>query len=126
MSEVPAFGFLQLCAERRFHRVTMEAFERVTGLAPDEYWIEARPGGAPSWSDNTRGARLAHRSGALHMGWAAHGDVCLGFPGAPNTTLRQKLERTVRRRAEEFPRATHYLLFATDADLEVIVHGARR
>jgi hypothetical protein len=112
-------GFLQLCAERRFHRRVMHAFERAAGLAPDGYWIEARPGGAPSWDDNTRGARLAHRAGATHMGWAAHGDVCLGFPGKPNAELLRMLERTARRRAEEFPRATHYLLFATDDGVDV-------
>ena len=54
---------------------------------PDGYWIEARPGGAPSWGDNTRASRLAHRNGALFMGWAAHGDGCLGFPGESNERL---------------------------------------
>ena len=112
-------GFLQLCADRRFHRATMEAFERVTGLAPEDYWIEARPGGAPSWADNTRAARLARRAGAGHMGWAAHGDGCGGFPGVGDAELREKLRRTARRRAEEFPRAAHYALFATAAGVEV-------
>jgi hypothetical protein len=112
-------GYLQLCAERRFHRVVMEAFERAAGLRPDGYWIEARPGGAPSWSDNTRGARIAHRNGARHMGWAAHGDVCLGLPGKSNAELRRMLEKTARARAAEFPRAEHYLLFATEDGVEV-------
>ena len=120
MTDEQALGFLPLCAERRFHRRVMEAFERVTGLGPDGYWIEARPGGAPSWDDNTRGARLAHQAGATHMGWAAHGDVCLGFPGKSNAELRRMLERTARRRAEEFPHARHYLLFAGEG------HGFRK
>ena len=116
-------GFLQLCAERRFHRKVMEAFERAAGLAPDRYWIEARPGGAPSWTDNTRAARLAYRNGATHMGWSAHGDVCLGFPRKSTAELRRMLEKTARARAREFPRASHYLVFATDQ--EVVVEAVR-
>ena len=117
-------GFLQLCADRRYHRATMEAFERATRLAPEDYWIEARPGGAPAWDDNTRAARLAHRNGAVHMGWGAHGDGCGGFPGVRDDELRAKLRRTAQRRAEEFPRAAHYALFATVAGVEVEQVGA--
>jgi hypothetical protein len=120
----PQRGFLQLCAERRFHRLTMEAFEDAADLDPDGYWIEARPGGAPSWADNTKIARIAYREGAMHMGWAAHGDLCFGFPHASNEELREKLRRTVRKRAEEFPLATHYGLFGEGAEIEVF--SARR
>lgn len=116
MSEL---GFLQLCAERRFHRAVMDAFEHETGLGPDDYWIEARAGGAPSWADNTRTARIAQRSGARFMGWATHGDVCLGFPGEPDDALRERLQRVARRRAEEFPRAAHVVLFAVPGNVEV-------
>jgi len=117
--EQPPLGFLQLCAERRFHRAVMEAFERETGLNVDEYWIEARAGGAPSWADNTKTARIAHRNGARFMGWAAHGDVCLGFPGDGDDTLRIRVQRTAARRAEEFPRAVHVVLFALPSGVEV-------
>jgi len=98
----------------------MEAFEDLTGLEPDEYWIEARPGGAPSFADNTRIARFAYREGAAHMGWAAHGDHCVGFPGASNQEIRSKLPRTVRKRAEEFPRAHHYGFFGAVGEIEVV------
>lgn len=121
----PALGFLQLCAERRFHRAVMEAFERETGLRPQEYWIEARPGGAPSWPDNTKGARIAHRAGARLMGWAAHGDVCLGFPGESDGSLRRKLLRVAELRAAEFPQAAHLALFALPGGVEVIRIGRR-
>ena len=113
-------GYLQLCSDLRFHRATMAAFESSTGLAVDGYWIEARPGGAPSWADNTRAARLAHARGALLMGWAAHGDECLGFPGEPNERLRSRLVRVLNARAQEFPRATHVGLFAAGDDVEII------
>ena len=98
----------------------MEKFEEVTGLGPDEYWIEARPGGAPSWDENTEAARLASGEGAALMGWAAHGDRCGGFPGASNEQLRSKLLETVRKRAEEFPEAHHYGLFGRGGLVEIM------
>jgi hypothetical protein len=113
-------GFLQLCADRRFHRLTMEKFEEVTGLGPDEYWIEAGPGGAPYWDDNTEVARIAYREGAAHMGWAAHGDLCYGFPEASNEQLRNRLLETLRKRAEEFPKAHHYGLFGQNEQVEIV------
>ena len=120
-----ALGFLQLCSERRYHRKTMLAFEQATGLAPDEYWIEARPGGAPSWAENTQAARLARSEGAEYMGWAAHGDECLGFPGEPNERIADRLVRTLRRRAEEFPKAKHLALFAHGDEVRVITPDGR-
>jgi hypothetical protein len=117
----PTRGFLQLCSDRRFHLKTMEAFEDVTGLEPEGYWIEARPGGAPSWADNTRAARHAYQEGAAHMGWAAHGDACWGFRGMSSEELKEKLRRTVQKRSEEFPRAMHYGLFAEGGQVELIV-----
>ena len=115
-----ARGYLQLCSDLRFHRATMLAFEQATGLTEDAYWIEARPGGAPSWGDNTRAARLAHARGAVFMGWAAHGDECLGFPGESNERIGDRLVRTLRKRLEEFPRATHVGLFAHGDEVHVI------
>ncbi len=113
-------GFLQLCADRRFHLKIMEAFEELTELDPTEYWIEAGAGGAPSWAENTKVGRLAYSEGAAHMGWGAHGDQCAGFPGESNADVRTKLERTVRKRASEFPRAAHYGLFAHGDTVEVV------
>jgi hypothetical protein len=115
-----SFGFLQLCADRRFHRLTMEKFEEVTGLGPDEYWIEAGPGGAPSWDDNTEAARLAYGDGAAHMGWAAHGDQCGGFPEASDEELENNLLEALRKRAEEFPEAHHYGLFGRGGEVEIV------
>ena len=112
-------GFLQLCSDRRFHRTIMAAFEQETGLAPHDYYLEARPGGAASWSETTRMGRFAYRNGAGFMGWAGHGDACRGFHGASNDELRRHLERTARRRAESFPRAAHYLLFGEGEGVEV-------
>jgi hypothetical protein len=115
-----ARGFLQLCSDLRFHRATMLAFEEATALAEDGYWIEARPGGAPSWADNTRAARLAHKRGAVFMGWAAHGDECLGFPDEPNDRIASRLLGTLNKRAAEFPRATHIGLFAHGEEVHLL------
>jgi hypothetical protein len=113
-------GFLQLCSDLRFHRRLMEAFEGTAGLRPDEYWIEARPGGAPAWRDNSRMSRIAYREGAEHMGWAGHGAGCRGFPGVDDAELRKRVEHAARSRAEEFPRANHYLLFVAEGDVEIV------
>jgi hypothetical protein len=117
---------LQLCADRRFHRATMLEFERLTGLGAGDYWIEARAGGAPSWSDNTKTARYAYREGARHMGWAAHGDSCGGFPGVSNEEMRRKVERAMKSRAGEFPQAEHFALFAHAGGVEVVARQALR
>jgi hypothetical protein len=118
-TEDRALGFLQLCADRRFHRQTMNAFERASGLRPDEYWIEARSGGAPAYQDTTRAARIAYRTGARHMGWAAHGDGCRGFHGATDHELRAKLDRAARSRLDDFREAVHYTLFALGGEVTV-------
>lgn len=115
----PALGYLQLCSDLRFHRRTMAAFERETGLRPDEYWVEARPGGAPGFQDTTRMARIAYREGARHMGWAAHGDGCRGFHGASDHDMRAKLERAARSRTNDFRDAAHYTLFGLGSDVAV-------
>jgi hypothetical protein len=52
--------------------------------------------------DNTRAARLAHQRGALFMGWAAHGDECLGFPGDSNEQIRGRLAQTSRGAGRSF------------------------
>jgi hypothetical protein len=120
------YGFLQLCADRRFHRLTMQEFEGEAGLGESDYWIEAAAGGAPGWDENTLTARFAYDQGARVMGWAAHGDHCGGFPGVSNDEMRQKVERSMQQRAEEFPEAEHIALFATEAGVEVVARQAAR
>ena len=120
------YGFLQLCADRRFHRPTMQEFERLTSLCENDYWIEARAGGAPSWDDNTKTARFAYGQGARHMAWAAHGDNCGGFPGVSDDELRREVERSMKSRAEEFPEAEHYALFAHEGGVELVARQGRK
>lgn len=112
------FGFLQLCADRRYHRMTMEEFEARTGLRPDQYWIEARAGGAPAFEAASGTAEFAYDQGATVMGWAAHGDVCGGFPERSNTEMRAAVEARARERAADFPDAEHWMLFAAGGAVE--------
>ena len=118
-----ALGFLQLCADRRFHRTTMAAFEAETGLGPDGYWIEATAGGAPMLGSFTTTARFAYENGARVMGWAAHGDACGGFPGLSTDEIAAKLEAAARETANELPEAEHWMLFATGAGVKVTPLG---
>jgi hypothetical protein len=106
-------GFLQLCADRRFHRLTMDAFEEATGFAPTDYWIEALAGGAPAVALRTRATEFARSQGATVMGWAAHGDDCGGFPGADDERIRAMLATTVARRRLEYPGAEHLVFFGS-------------
>lgn len=112
-------GFLQLCADRRFHHAVMSAFEEATGLEPDEYWIEAGPGGSVGQPELTAVARLAHENGAAVMGWAAHGGQCLGFPDSSDSELRDALAESARARARDLPGCEHHMLFADEDGVHV-------
>lgn len=112
-------GFLQLCSDRRYHVKVMEAFEEAADIGSDQYYIEARPGGAPSWPDTTHVGRFAYKRGASLMGWAAHGDRCLGFHGASNEEMRHKLEQVARKRREDFHRAKHFVIFGEGGEVEL-------
>ena len=105
-------GFLQLCADKRYHRKTMDAFEAATALeGSDRYWIEATAGGAAAFAEPTVTARYAYENGAKIMGWAAHGDGCGGFPGRSNADMQAMLQAVARKRQSEFPHAEHWILF---------------
>ena len=107
-------GFLQLCADRRYHRKTMDALEAATALTgPDRYWIEATAGGAPAFETPTPTAQFAYEQGARIMGWAAHGDTCGGWPGLSNDEIEAKLQAVARERLKGFPDAEHWLLFGS-------------
>jgi len=114
-----ALGFLQLCSDRRYHMKVMEAFEEAADIGSDQYYIEARPGGAPSWSDTTKMGRAAYRRGVRFMGWAGHGDRCLGFRGASNDELRSKLENVAKKRRDDFPKAAHFVIFGLGGEVEL-------
>jgi hypothetical protein len=57
------------------------------------------------------------------MGWSAHGEQCLGFPGEGDASIRARLERTAQKRAEEFPGCLHLALFALADGVQVTPVG---
>ena len=114
--EPPLLGYLQLCADRRFHKCIQDRFQFEAALSSREsYWIHADAGGTPKMENQ----RIApdycyHQKGVRSMGWAAHGNGCGGFPpGTPDPTIRQQLTEVAQRKAAEYPEANHYVYFAT-------------
>src|SRR5215218_4960861 len=48
IEDCPARGFLQLCADRRFHKCIQQEFKKDAGLTSrEDYWIHADAGGTP-------------------------------------------------------------------------------
>ncbi len=112
----PILGFLQLCADRRFHRSIQEQFRKDAGInSPEDYWIHADAGGTPKMEcQRTAPDYCYYDKGVRLMGWSAHGDVCGGFgPNVPDDVIRHALFVVARRKVEEYPDAEHYIYFAT-------------
>ncbi|HJQ34448.1 MAG TPA: hypothetical protein VJ866_19870 [Pyrinomonadaceae bacterium] len=109
-------GFLQLCADRRFHPCIQERFQDDAGLeSPDLYWIHADAGGTPKMEcSRTAPDYCYHKKNVRKMGWSAHGNVCGGFgDDVPDSEIRRALSVTAQRKVEEYPLATHFIYFAT-------------
>ncbi len=113
--DFPVMGFLQLCADRRFHSCLQKQFQKDANLdSPLKYWIHADAGGTPAMSHLTIAPDYCyHTKKVKFMGWSAHGDGCGGFPNQPDERIRQALAATAAEKIEEYPRATHFVYFAT-------------
>ena len=112
----PLLGFLQLCADRRFHRCLQEQFQKDTGVnTPEDYWIHADAGGTPKMECQRTAPDYCYYDKKVRlMGWSAHGDICGGFgPNVPDEVIRQALLVVSRRKVEEYPDAAHFVYFAT-------------
>lgn len=116
-------GFLQICIEKRFHRSIQLEFEGRTGLTYTRYWLHSDAGGSPMMEENTKSPNYCYyQMGARIMGWAAHGSNCGGFPpDTPDDEIQAALQATVRRHAEKYRAATHYVFFATERNNEPVV-----
>lgn len=114
-ADSPILGFLQLCADRRFHRCLQERFQADAGLAsPEEYWIHADAGGTPRMASQTVAPNYCYHDKQVRlMGWSAHGDKCGGWPGASDDEIRRALFKTVRGKVKDYPDAKHFIYFAT-------------
>jgi len=114
MEQGKRLGFLTLCADRRFHKKAEEKFQELTGLEPEEYWIEAAAGGTPG-IETAKTADYAYgHGGARLMGWAAHGDNCGGFPGVTTEEMEEKLLKAIEKRKKQYPQARHFRIFSTE------------
>jgi hypothetical protein len=114
--DCPARGFLQLCADRRFHKCIQQEFKKDAKLTSrEDYWIHADAGGTPKMADQcvtpnycyiTKGVRL--------MGWSAHGDKCGGFgEDVDDIEIRRALCETMQGKVKEYPKAKHFIYFVT-------------
>ena len=109
-------GFLQLCADRRFFKCIQDQFEADAKLGSrDAYWIHADAGGTPKMEcQRTAPDYCYYDKKVQKMGWSAHGNVCGGFgPNVPDAVIQRALEVVSQRKVEEYPRADHFVYFAT-------------
>jgi hypothetical protein len=114
--DVALLGFLQLCADRRFHRDIQKQFQEDARLqSPEDYWIHADAGGTPKMECQRTAPDYCYYDKKVRlMGWAAHGAVCGGFgPNVPDEVIRRALLVVWRRKREEYPEARHFVYFAT-------------
>jgi len=121
----PPFGFIQLCADRRFHKVIMELFQQDTGLTPERYWIHADAGGAPTMIDQTVAPQYCYdppRKVRL-MAWCVHGDKCGGLPNMSDEQIETALLGAVARQAAWYPEAKHLIYFATISKGQIVVRS---
>jgi hypothetical protein len=110
----PILGFLQLCADRRFHRCIQEKFQEHANLPSREaYWIHADAGGTPRMADQKLAPNYCYfDKGVRLMGWSAHGNGCGGFPNTPDAEIERLLLKTVAEKVEEYREARHFVYFA--------------
>jgi hypothetical protein len=109
-------GFLQLCADRRFHQCIQERFQADAGLeSADQYWIHADAGGTPKMEcERTAPDYCYYTMKVKLMAWSAHGDNCGGFgANVPDSEIRRALTVTARRKMTDYPLAKHFVYFAT-------------
>lgn len=109
-------GFLQLCADRRFHKCIQRAFQQQAGLTSRrDYWIHADAGGTPKMENQRTAPNYCYNDQRVRlMGWSAHGDGCGGFErGTSDAFIRAELFRVWLKKIREYPLARHFVYFAT-------------
>jgi hypothetical protein len=114
--ETPARGFLQLCADRRFHQCIQQEFKKDAKLSSrEDYWIHADAGGTPMMANQRVTPNYCYINKEVRlMGWSAHGDNCGGFgDGVEDIVIRRKLCETMQEKVKEYPLAKHFIYFVT-------------
>ncbi len=114
--DCPARGFLQLCADRRFHKYIQQRFKKDAKLTSrEDYWIHADAGGTPKMAKQRITPDYCYKKkGVRLMGWSAHGDNCGGFgDGVEDIEIRRALCKTMQKKVKEYPEAKHFIYFVT-------------
>lgn len=123
--DCPAKGFLQLCADRRFHKCIQRAFKEDAGLTSrEDYWIHADAGGTPKMECQRITPDYCYINKEVRlMGWSAHGDGCGGFgEEVPDEVIKRELCNTMQRNVRKYSLATHFIYFATVRDEETVLY----
>lgn len=128
IKDCPPRGYLQLCADRRFHRCIQEEFKDDAELPSDEdYWIHADAGGTPTMAKQIIAPNYCyHDMDVRLMGWSAHGAKCGGLPNVPDHEIQRLLCKTMQGKVKDYPEATHFIYFVTicgePGEEETVVH----
>ncbi len=125
IEDFQGLGFLQMCADRRFHRCIQDEFKKDAKLPErEDYWIHAEAGGTPKMADRLVTPKYCYeKKGVRLMGWSAHGDGCGGFgEEVPDDRIRRELCITMQRNVRAYPEATHFIYFVTVENDETIVY----
>jgi hypothetical protein len=115
IEDCPARGFLQLCADRRFHKCIQQEFKKDAKLTSrEDYWIHADAGGTPTMANQTVTPNYCYEDKNVRlMGWSAHGANCGGLPNQSDDKIKQLLSDTAEGKVKAYPLAKHFIYFVT-------------
>ena len=122
--DCPTRGFLQLCADRRFHKLIQQEFKKDAGLTSrEDYWIHADAGGTPKMEGQRVTPNYCYKDKKVRlMGWSAHGDKCGGFgEHVKDEVIKRALCETMQRNVKVYPEAKHFIYFVTIENQETVV-----
>lgn len=101
--------------DKRFGADTRGAFEKSTGLGPNDYWDESGPGGSVA-EFHPLGVEYAVHHGASIFGWQAHGDTCGGLPGKTDSDIQKLLDTNIQIFRKRYP-GRHFRIFITESGI---------
>jgi hypothetical protein len=122
--DCPTRGFLQVCADRRFHKLIQQEFKKDAGLdSREDYWIHADAGGTPKMEGQRVTPEYCYGPKRVRlMGWSAHGDKCGGFgEHVKDEVIKQALCETMQRNVKLYREAKHFIYFVTIENGETVL-----
>ena len=123
--DTPAKGFLQLCADRRFHRLIQQKFKKDAKLSSrEDYWIHADAGGTPKMVGQRVTPNYCYINKKVRlMGWSAHGAGCGGFgEQVPDDVIKQALCKAMQKNVRKYRLAKHFIYFVTVRNKKTVVY----